>query len=362
VSVGSGAMTKALLGLLAGVLWAQAAPAQDCGPVGEARFICLTSTAEDLVAIPGSAWVVLSGELRAVDSRDGTEIPLFSSDPVFDRTRYGSCPGPLTGRAIADRRFRAHGINLRAGANGVHTLYAVHHTGRESVEVFELDVRGERPTITWVGCALSPEGVLGNSVAVLPDHGFALTNFLDRSLGGFLGDDGAGVREKLRRGERTGEVWEWPPGPGWAKVPGSEGAGPNGIEASPDGKWLYVAEWGAQRVIKLSRGAANPTRQVTAVDFHPDNVRWQVDGSLLVAGQQGTVDAVLSDCLTNRDCAGVATSVASIDPATLSVRELVHAYPTNQHFAAGTTAVRVGDAIWVGSTYRGKRIARFELK
>ena len=66
----------------------------------------------------------------------------FSNESRFDRARYSSCPGPITGREMTDRRFRAHGINVRAGPNGVHTLYVVHHTQRESVEIFEVDARG----------------------------------------------------------------------------------------------------------------------------------------------------------------------------------------------------------------------------
>src|SRR5258706_4556276 len=108
------------------------------------------------------------------------EVSLFSTPAKFARARYASCPGPITGPEIADRKFRAHGINLRAGPNGVHTLYVVHHGQRESVEIFELDTRGKTPTITWIGCAPSPNGVSGNSVAVLPNDGFSLTNFLNR--------------------------------------------------------------------------------------------------------------------------------------------------------------------------------------
>jgi hypothetical protein len=241
----------------------------------------------------------------------------------------------------------------------VHTLYVVHHSGWESVEIFELDARGETPTVSWVGCAVSPDGVSGNGVAVLPNGGFALSNFLSKSLGAWPGEKGAPVRAKLAHGETTGEVWEWNVGRGWSKVPGSEGAGPNGLEASPDGKWYYIAEWGAQRVIKLSRGEAEPTRQTISLDFHPDNLRWQRDGSLLAAGQRGTVEAVLNDCLMKNDCSDIATSVASIDPVTLAAKELVHAYPTNEYFAAGTTGLRIGNWIWVGSTYHGTRIARF---
>jgi sugar lactone lactonase YvrE len=199
-------------------------------------------------------------------------------------------------------------------------------------------------------------------VAVLPNGGFALTNFLRRSLGSWAGEKGAPVRARLAAGEVTGEVWEWNVGNGWSKVPGSEGSGPNGIEASADGKWLYVADWGARKVIKLSRGQARFTRQEITLDFHPDNLRWQRDGSLLAAGQQGTIEAVLSDCLSRNDCSGIATSVAAVDPNTLQATELVHAYPTNAYFAAGTTGLKIGDEIWVGSTFHGTRIARFRGK
>ena len=303
----------------------------DCKSLGTVGFVCLTATAEDMVAIPGSDWIVVSGVLRAVNVKDRREIPLYSSDPALDHARYPACPGPLDGRELADRKVYAHGINLRPGPDGRHTLYVVHHSGRESVEIFLIDVRGETPTVTWVGCALSPAGVSGNSVAVLPNGGFALTNFLSKSLGAWSGDKGATVRTMFARGEVTGEVWEWNVGRGWSKVPGSEGAGPNGLEASPD-------------------------------DFHPDNLRWQRDGSLLVAGQRGTVEAVLNDCLTRNDCSGIATSVAAVDPATLEARELVHAYPSNASFAAGTTGLRIGNEIWVGSTWHGTRIARFPVK
>jgi hypothetical protein len=334
----------------------------ECQGLNDVEFLCLSATAEDLVAIPGSDWIIVSGVLRAVNVKNGWEITLFSTDPKLDRATYPSCPGPLAGRELTERKVFAHGINLRANSGGIHTLYVVHHTGRESVEVFELDARGATPKVTWIGCAPSPEGVSGNSVAVLPNGSFALTNFLNKSLGAWAGAKGASVRAKLARGEPTGEVWEWNVGRGWSKVPGSEGDGPNGLEASPDGKWYYIAEWGAQKVVKLSRGQANPTRREISVDFHPDNLRWQRDGSLLAAGQHGSVEAILSECLTKNDCSGIATSVASIDPETLEVKELVHAYPTNEYFAAGTTGLRVGNELWVGSTYHGTRIARFRAK
>jgi hypothetical protein len=349
-----------LLILLTSVL-AGAAASQDCNSIGAAQFVCLSANAEDILSLPNSDWVIASGEVRAINIRDHSEVTLYSDQAKFDRKLYGACPGPLTGREAEEKKFRAHGINLRRG-NGVHTLYVVHHQGRESVEVFEIDARPKIPTIAWVGCVLSPEGISGNGVAVLPENGFAVTNFTRRSLGGWRGPEGASLRAMLNKGDVTGEVWAWSPAGGWAKVPGTELAGPNGIEASPDGKWLYIAVWGTQKLLRVSRGQTPIKSDVVSLDFHPDNLRWQSDGSLVAGGQHGSVDDVLNDCLGNRNCAQTSTSVARIDPTTLKVEELVHQYPANDQFAAGTSGVIVGKEVWVGSTARGNRIARFALK
>src|SRR5207253_1753445 len=138
------------------------------------------------------------------------------------------------------------GLNLRPGANGVHTVYMVHHGFRESVEVFELDAKPKMPTLTWVGCVVAPENTGLNSVSPVPAGGFAVTNLARRG--------GAGRGRSITDGGNTGEVWEWNPKDGWKIVPGSESPTPNGIEVSKDGKWVYVNLWAAQKVMRLSRG------------------------------------------------------------------------------------------------------------
>jgi hypothetical protein len=50
----------------------------------------------------------------------------------------------------------AHGLNVRAGTGGVHTLYVVRHGSRESIEVFEIDGEAKPPVVTWIGCAVVP--------------------------------------------------------------------------------------------------------------------------------------------------------------------------------------------------------------
>ena len=309
-----------------------AAGAAQCEPDGDLEFVCGPVNPEDLAAVPDSPWVIVSsmaddGHLYATDTRDRTSrqvYPIESSAPRHDAALYGACPGPDTSG------FRPHGLGLRPGDDGVHTLYVVRHGARESVEVFEIDARGEAPAATWVGCAVAPDGVGLNSVSALPDGGFVATNF-QRS---------------------TGELWEWQPDSGWTEVPGSATAGPNGIEASPDGRWLYIGGWGTQSLIRLSRG------QTPVVVDSVDNVHWAPDGTLLAAGHAGSGPDSIFACLGQGACDGVTSRVARIIPNSLAKEEIVR-YPSNDRIILGTVGIQVGDEIWVGGVGGGERIGRF---
>jgi hypothetical protein len=320
--------------------------AAGCDPAGNVRFICDQIAPEDLAVVPGSDWVISSGmaangSIRAINLRDKTTSILFpaaSAREEFDRKAYPSCPGPIP--ASEKERFRAHGLYLRQGNNQTHTLFMVHHGDRESIEIFRLDARAKPPVLTWTGCAVAPDPIGLNSVVGLPDGGFITTNFQPR------GQD-ATARGRMMAGENNGELWEWHSDSGWKKVPGSEAAGPNGIEISKDGKSLYIGGWGSQSVIRLSRGQTPAKRESVTVGFRVDNVRWAPDGSLLAAGQGGVAPAQTSN-------------VARVDPNTLKFTELVR-YPNNDVFASGTVAIQIGSELWVGSV-RGDRIAIFPAK
>lgn len=309
-----------------------------CDPDGDVQFLCGPVSPEDLIAIPQSPWVIVSsmedeGHLYLADTRDHAATVLFptgTSRPQHDTATYGACSGPPTAQ------FRPHGLSLRLGTGDSHTLYVVGHGGREAVEVFRLDTGGASPTLTWVGCVVAPETVGLNSVAALPDGGFAVTNFQFTE----------------------GELWEWQPTAGWAKVPGSETAGPNGLVVSPDGRWFYIGGWGTQSLIRLSSGQTPVQKDAVDVGFHVDNVRWAPDGSLLAAGQGRTGEATVSDCGSTGDCAGLTSRVARVDPQTLTAQEIVR-YPSNDLVILGTAAIQVGEEIWLGAAGGGDRIARF---
>ena len=329
-----------VLGLLLGVTGHGAA---DCEAVGDVQFVCGQSGPEDLISIPGSPWVLVSsfpqgsGGLRLIDTRDLTTtvlLPTASPRERLDRSRYGACPGPIV--SVEKEAFSTHGLYLAAGPNSVHTVYAVHHGLRESVEVFELDAGAEPPEVTWVGCAVAPDALKLNSVVALPDGGFAATSFRCRDC----------PIEPVMAGEISGAIWEWHTDGGWQKVPGSDTSGPNGVEISPDGQWFYIGAWGTQSFIRLSRGQTPVQRGEVAAEFRIDNLRMAPDGSVFATGQGSKGSPMRT------------SNVARVNPHTLQLEEIIRR-PDDDVFSTGTTALQVGDEIWVGSL--GDRIARFRM-
>ena len=246
----------------------------------------------------------------------------------LDAEAYPECPGPFD---LANPDVsRLHGLYLEPGEGSVHTLLVVHHGPREAIEFFEVDAGAEPPSLAWVGCAVAPEGASLNSVVALPGGGFATTN--------------AGIG-----------VWEWqvPGDSGWEVLPESEDTAPNGIEVSADGQILYIAGWAEEKLTRLSRGVEPVQKDVIQLGFRPDNLRMALDGSVIFAA--GHTDKDGNSIAGQREPTLETTNVAAIDPQTLDV-ERVFVHPAMDGFVSSTTAIRIGDELWLGS-YRGDRLA-----
>jgi hypothetical protein len=343
-------MLLAALLLFLAVLPVRTQQSAGCAPEGNVKFICGVPSPEDLVPVPRSEWVVASGlaggGVHLVNSRDFTHtqvFPVAAPRERHDQKTYAACPGPID--PGEKEKFSAHGLAVREGSGRVHTVYLVHHGFRESIEVFEVDTGAKPPTFTWVGCAVAPPTAAFNSVSPIPGgSGFVATNPNRRGSGAAPG------------GTNTGEVYEWTSADGWKIVPGSESQGPNGIEVSKDGKTLYVNLWPASQVMRLSRGQTPVKKDVVDLAFHPDNIRWQPDGSLFAAGHGGPTTQRVIECL-RKVCSDATSNVARIDPQTLKVQHIIK-YPANERFFSSTVALQVGKEIWLG-TINGDRIARY---
>ena len=204
----------------------------------------------------------------------------------------------------------------------------VHHGPRESIEFFAVDAGDGPPSLTWTGCAVAPEGATLNSVVALPGGGFATTN--------------AGIG-----------VWEWHADSGWEVLPESEDTAANGIEVSADGELLYIAGWAEEKLTRLSRGVTPVRKDVIQLGFRPDNLRMALDGSVIYAA--GHTDKDGNSITDPREPTLETSNVAEIDPETLEF-ERVFAHPAMPGFVSSTTAIRIGDELWLGS-YRGDRLA-----
>ncbi len=164
--------------LLSLALTAAEAGDDECQGSGEYGFVCGPISAEDLVLVPGTRWIIASGmesgaSITLIDSQQKSWTVLYPADrpkAAQNMDTYGSCPGPPDPNS-----FISHGLNIRLGEDGHSTLYVVGHGGREAIEVFDVDARGARPELTWTGCIMMPDGLVANSVASFKDGSLVAT-------------------------------------------------------------------------------------------------------------------------------------------------------------------------------------------
>lgn len=296
--------------------------------------------AEDMVAVPGTPWVLTTGlasaghpqgAIRAVHTGDLRIRTLF---PCGDQ-------GPRSGAVGTDVAvFSAHGLSLDPGPAGVHELFVVHHGSRESIELFRLDVTGAEPELTWVDSVPHAPTALGNAVVALGNGRFAATNQADTT-------DPEAFR-RMAAGEVTGDVVEYDPASGWRHVPGTAGCGPNGLEA--DEHSYYVALWGSGQLLRTSRTDPGD-RVLVDLGFLPDNLHWH-HGRLLLAGHLGDV-AELDRLHATTDVMLAPSVVALVHPVTMTVERVAEF--TSDVFGFAATAIVAGDRLWVSSA-RSDRI------
>lgn len=315
-------------------------------------YIKSVTNPEDMVRIPGSSWVVVSGyvgpshprgQLYLVNADDHAVIELFPDHIAFD-------PDPLFADLTppGQGEFAAHGVSLRVAEQGPHTLYLVHHGSRESVEIFTVDAAPDVPVLTWVGAVELDEEALLNDVAPHPDGGFVVS---DTCTGGLVNAEG------MLAGQPCGRVLRWTPGDkAMSEVPGSVMSSPNGVEVSSDGSWCYVASWVAKELVKLSLSDPDEPPLRVSLPVMPDNFTWSSDGRLLITGQISEPGPLFADFVAN-DISPLGFSVIAADPHTLELDERIR-FDAGQGFGMASCALEVGDSVWVGSP-RADRIAVF---
>jgi hypothetical protein len=326
-----------------------------CAPSGGLNFICGIQAPEDLVLVPGTRWLIASGMvagsgLHLIDTQAKSARVLFgagASAARADKARFADCPGPLD-----PKQAILHGLSLRSAQGGRYTLYATNHGGRESVEVFDLDPRGQTPLATWIGCVVTPDKQALNSVAVFSDGAMVATVLV---LPGKTFED-------VWAGRNTGVVLMWAPGSkGFRTLAGTELPGNNGIETSSDDREFYVASTGLKRIVAYSRAnPSKPLRVAQLKDFGPDNVR-MVNGRLLTAGMVDNEPACGGAPKKPEDLVCPRGWIAdAIDPKTMAITEFARG-PAAPPYTGTATAMPVGNDLWL-SSFNVDRVAYRALK
>jgi hypothetical protein len=342
----------AVLGLLAFGAQAQSS----CAPTGDVTYVCGPKNPEDLVLVPGTQWIVSSGMADGagfylVDSKAGSFSPLAFT--ARHDSLFASCAMPPTAQTL-----NSHGLNIRATGTNRARLYVVGHGAREAIEVFDVDASGPRPTLTWRGCVLMPEGLAANSVASFADGSIVAT---------VLFMPGTTFADAIVARKPTGAVFEWSPGkPGFELVRGTELPANNGIETSADGREIYVASSGLQTIVAFSH--SNPARQLRTTQplgFTPDNVHLAPDGRLVTAGMANDVPECGGAPGADHDIEKLSrcprpTIAVAIDPATMQHTVIATTTATTA-FSNATMALPVDGEAWIG-TFSGDKIARAPLR
>ena len=185
---------------LAALLAAALATPAPCAAGTTLPYVCGAAHPEDVVAIPGTRWLVASGfapgaGLKLVDTAALAATRWYDGDAAQidpDRNAYPECPGP-----VDPALFNARGLSLRRRGDGRFTLHVVNHGGRESIEIFDVALDDGAPRLRWRGCRVMPAGQVGNAVATFAD-GTLLVTVLTRP--------GTTIADFVL-GRRTGAVW-----------------------------------------------------------------------------------------------------------------------------------------------------------
>jgi len=333
------------------------------GNENDIHLICGAENVEDMVALPGTDWIVGSGigdsffqrgALHLINERRMTAetVRLDFSPRLRPIARYNRCPAPP-----GANEFSAHGMGLRPRSNGTYDLFVMNHGGRESVEVFRIVLSKGKPNFRWIGCIATPPNAMGNSVAVTRDGTVVLSAFTaaDHPLPSMVSLSKAAPSDRPERpGEfkfkaSQGALFTWNRRDGWTKLANSELNGNNGLELSADDKWVFVNSWSDRRIVRVAlKNGAGDNRSVH-VDFMPDNLRWSFDGKLVATGQDVADPREVFACTKSSGShCPTAYAVAEVDPGSLSAKTIYRANAM-ESFGTATIGLRTRRGLWLGS-------------
>jgi hypothetical protein len=320
-----------------------------CGLHPDMNVICGVRASEDLELTPDGRYLIVAqypsfrtpgatADLVLLNLKTQQLQPL----PVTSMSTRGwgdaSCPAPVA--------LSPHGTSLTRRRDGSWALFVVNHAMRESVEIYESVKDHNSWRLVWRGCVVS--ALAFNDVAGLADGSFVGTHPTALNQTG-------GPPANPVQGRATGWVSKWTAATGEAELPGTRLAYPNGVNASSDGRYLYINAFGTREVDKYD----TTTGKIVAtakVEFMPDNLTWTRGGQLIAAGVKGARGNCPPE--SNTPCIQ-AFGVARIEPGTMASTPLFDSGQRPIIYGA-SVALEVGSDLYLGA-FDGDRVVRMPM-
>jgi hypothetical protein len=329
----------------------QGPPLAACGSAPGMEIICGVEAPEDLERTPDDRYLIVS-QYASFRTPGKTSELMLMNVKTHELAKLAVTVAPLKGwgdpACPAPAQFMPHGTSLGQRTNGTYQLYVVNHGGRQSVEMYELKRAGTSWSAAWHGCVISEKEF--NDVAALPD-------------GSFVGTHPSGLVQPGQQrgadpfsGPPTGYVAHWSEAKGEVELKGTHLLYPNGVNAAPDGKTLYINGFGSRDVSRYDMRSDKITA-VAKLDFMPDNLTWTKFNKLIAAGVKGA----RGECppASGTPCI-MAFGVARITPATMQAQPVFDS--KDKALISGVSvAAEVGADLYIGA-FQGDRLVRMPLK
>ncbi|MDX2224955.1 MAG: hypothetical protein SFV21_19525 [Rhodospirillaceae bacterium] len=321
----------------------------DCVSSGEITVYCGMEKPEDIAAVPGTPWLLVSvlgssttsGQIVALNPSDGSMVRLAPTDGgEISGDPYPRCgPMPVF--------LKPRGFHLHQAGDGRLILFVVNADSGQHIERYEVGANATGLSLVWRGCVDIPKDYIINDVAALSPDSFVATHMYDGPRTWW-----STVRFFL--GLNSGYAVTWSPDTGWRKVANSDASFPNGIEADPATGMVYVAATYGETltVVNVAGGAA----RTVDLPIQPDNITRAADGRLIAVGHTGIKLIGTSGCrsLGGKPCS-FDFAVVAVDPNTLQTTTV---YDHRQGTIPGASVALIHDGgIFLGTVF-GDRISR----
>jgi hypothetical protein len=344
------AATLSLVLLVSGCSVPEGTLITDCVEKGDLHPVCGLQSPEDIAIVPGGDYLLLSefgefgefpGRIVLFDVADESWQPIFPDGKV-------STPDELQGDANCSdapgAELSPHGTHLVQLDDGSWRYLVVNHGGREAVELFTLEIPvAAEPQLQWQGCVFPADNTIINDVVGLSNGDVVFTRM-------YHPDDFMGTLRGML-GSKSGDVWRWNQETGPRLLPGTRGSLTNGIEISPDERFIFINQYIDKEVHKydLVDELVVGVGQVA----NADNSAWGPNGELWLASQASDLPVFLACTNDPRLTCGMAFEIVALDPQSMESRVIFrHQGPP---MGAATVAVPLRDKVYLGS-FLGDRL------